>query len=152
MHKKIKIFIPVAATLLVTVLCMMASTSSAMSVTPGIYHFAGRVLNQEDKPVHNCSVLLIKRMAQKEEKKKADEGQTSEKQFVVTNEEVVATTDEDGNYAFAFEPLSADNFWVFFKAEGYRSRSVELNKLMRSRFFQKPNKSPITLHVVLEKN
>ena len=145
-----KVMISVAAMLFGTVLCVTA-TSYAMSVTPGIYHFAGRVMNQQDKPVHNCSVLLIKRMAQKEEKQETEEGQAQEKQYIVTNEEVVAVTDEGGNYAFAFEPLSADNFWVFFKAEGYRERSVELNKLMRSRFFQKPNKSPISLHVVLEK-
>jgi len=147
MNIKTKILLPVALMLFVVAFCMTGAPSSAMSITPGIYHFAGRVMNQEDKPVGGCSVLLIKRLAQKEEKQ-----ETEEKQFVVTSEEVVATTDDDGNYAFAFEPLSADNFWVFFKAEGYRTRSVELNKLMRSRFFQKPNKSPITLHLVLEKN
>ena len=151
MNKVTIILLPVALILLVVVFCMTGVPASAMSITPGIYHFAGRVMNQEDKPVGDCSVVLIKRMAQKEENQKREEGQAEEKQFVVTNEEVVATTDEDGNYAFTFEPLSADNFWVFFKAEGYRTRSVELNKLMRSRFFQKPNKSPITLHVVLEK-
>jgi hypothetical protein len=152
MNKVTIILLPVALILLVVVFCMTGVPASAMSITPGIYHFAGRVMNQEDKPVGDCSVVLIKRMAQKEENQKREEGQAEEKQFVVTNEEVVATTDEDGNYAFAFEPLSADNFWVFFKAEKYRTRSVELNKLMRSRFFQKPNKSPITLHVVLEKD
>lgn len=147
MKQKVKISVPVAIMLLVAAFCMTGTPSSAMSITPGIYHFAGRVLNQEDKPVGDCSVLLVKRQEQKKENE-----ETEEKQFVVTSEEVVAKTDKDGNYAFAFEPLSADNFWVFFKAEGYRTRSVELNKLMRSRFFQKPNKSPITLHVVLEKN
>ena len=123
-----------------------------MSTTPGIYHFAGRVMNQEDKPVGNCSVILIKRIAQTEEKQEAEGGQAEEKHYVVSSEEVVSTTDNDGNYNFVFEPLSAENFWVFFKADGYRTRSVELNKLMRSRFFQKPNKSPIKLSVVLEKN
>lgn len=123
----------------------------AMSTAPGIYHFFGRVLNQEDKPVGSCSVLLIKRLAQQEEKQGKEQGGESEKQYVVTSEEVVATTDADGNYAFIFEPLTADNFWVFFSAQGYRTRSMELNKLMRSRFFQKPNKSPIKIDVVLEK-
>jgi hypothetical protein len=152
MGKKTNVLIPVVAMLLVAVFCMTATTSYAMSTAPGIYHFSGRVMNQEDKPVGNCSVLLIKRMAQTEEKQEIEQGQAEDKQYVVTNEEVVATTDEDGNYAFAFEPLTADNFWVFFKAGGYRTRSVELNKLMRSKFFQKPNKSPIRLNVVLEKN
>jgi hypothetical protein len=152
MGKKTKILMPVFAILLVVVFWMTAKTSFAMSTAPGIYHFFGRVINQEDKPVGRCSLLLIKRMAQKEEKQKTEAGQTEEKQYVVVNEEVVATTDEDGNYAFVFEPLSADNFWVFFKADGYRTRSMELNSLMRSRFFSKPNKTPIKLDVVLEKN
>ena len=151
MGKKTNVLIPVAAMLFAAVFCMTAATSYAMSTTPGIYHFSGRVMNQEDKPVGNCLVLLIKRMAQTDEKQKTEQDQAEEEQYVVTNEEVVATTDNDGNFAFAFEPLTADNFWVIFKAEGYRDRSVELDKLMRSRFFQKPNKSPIKLNVVLEK-
>ena len=151
MDKKTKVLIPVAAILLVAAFCLTATISSAMSTAPGMYNFFGRVLNQEDKPVGGCSLLLIKRLAQKEEKPETGEGQTKEKQYVVVNEEVVATTDADGNYAFVFEPLSADNFWIFFKAEGYRTRSVELDNLMRSRFFRNPNKSPIKLDVVLEK-
>ena len=151
MVKKTNVLIAVIAILLAASFWMTAETSSAMSTTPGMYRFFGRVLNQEDKPVGNCTVLLIKRVAQKEEQQKTEEGKAEEKQFVVTSEEVVATTDADGNYGFAFEPLTAENFWVFFKAEGYRTRSEELNKLMRSRFFRKPNKSPVKLDVVLEK-
>jgi len=165
MGNKTKIVLPVAAILLVAAFCLTAAPSSAMSTAPGIYHFFGRVMDQEDKPVGSCAVLLIKRITQKEEKKtenqqtaesgggqQGEEAANSEEiQYVVTNEEVVATTDEDGNYAFTFEPLTADDFWAIFKAEGYRSRTVDLNKLMRSRFFQKPNKSPISLHIVLEK-
>jgi len=151
MDKKTKVLIPVAAILLVAAFCLTATISSAMSTAPGMYNFFGRVLNQEDKPVGSCSVLLIKRVAQKEEQQNPEEAKAEEKQFVVTSEEVVATTDEGGNYSFVFEPLSAENFWVFFKADGYRTRSLELNRLMRSRFFQRPNKSPIKLDVVLEK-
>ena len=47
--------------------------------------------------------------------------------------------------------ISAENFWVIFIADGYRDRAVELDRLMRSRFWSKPNKSPIKLDVVLEK-
>lgn len=151
MDKKIKVLIPVAAIFFVAAFCMTAKISSAMSTAPGIYHFFGRVMNQEDKPVGNCSVILIKRAAQKEEQQNPEEAKAEENEFTVTSEEVVATTDEGGNYGFSFEPLTAENFWVFFKTAGYRTRSVELNKLMRSRFFQKPNKSPIKLDVVLEK-
>ena len=156
MGNKTKILLPVAAILLAAAFCLSAVTSSSMSTAPGIYHFFGRVMNQEDKPVGSCTVLLIKRLTQEAEKKveSQQEEETANKeeiQYIVTNEEVVATTDEDGNYAFTFEPLTADNFWAFFKADGYRTRSVELNKLMRSRFFRKPNKSPISLHIVLER-
>ncbi len=156
MDNKTKILLPVAAIVLAAAFCLSAATSSAMSTAPGIYHFFGRVMNQEDKPVGSCTVLLIKRLALEEEKNAenqqgAETVAKEEVQYVVTDEEVVATTDEDGNYAFTFEPLTADNFWAFFKADGYRSRSVELNRLMRSRFFRKPNKSPISLHIVLEK-
>ena len=151
MNKRTKVLLPVVASVLVAAICITASISSAMSAAPGIYHFFGRVLNQQDKPVGSCSLLLIKRVKQKEEQQSSEEDKTGEKQFVVTSEEVVATTDAAGNYSFAFEPLTAENFWLFFDAEGYRTRSVELNKLMRSRFYQKPNKSPVKLDVVLEK-
>ncbi|MDX1775819.1 MAG: hypothetical protein R3297_04500 [Desulfobulbales bacterium] len=151
MYGNTKVLIP-AVLLLVAVFSMSGGPSSAMSITPGIYHFAGRIMNQEDKPVADCLVILSKRQAQKEDKQKQEARQSGPQQFVVISEEAVATTDNNGNYAFVFEPLSADDFWVFFKADGYRTRAVELNRLMRSRFFQKPNKSPISLHVVLEKN
>lgn len=146
-----KKFITGFVIMLAAVFCLAAEESSAMSTTPGIYHFFGRVLNQKDKPVGNCSVILIKRVEQ-DEKRNTGDAKSEEKQYTVTNEEQVATTDEDGNYAFSFEVLTAENFWVVFTAAGYRTRSVELNGLMRSRFFTKPNKSPIKLDVVLEKN
>ena len=81
MGKKTNILMPVFAILLVVVFCLTAKTSFAMSTAPGIYHFFGRVMNQEDKPVGSCSLLLIKRMAQKEEKQKTEAGQTEEKQY-----------------------------------------------------------------------
>ena len=124
---------------------------AAMSTAPGIYHVYGRVMNQGDKPVGNSSVLLVKRFSQKEKKQEAGEKKTEEMQSVVTDETVVAVTDLDGNFSFAFEPLSANDFWVFIMAEGYKTRSVELNKLMKSRFFKNPNKSAIKIVVVLEK-
>ena len=120
-------------------LFMFSGSTSDAAVEPGIYHFYGRVMNQADKPVGNCNVLLVKRLAQAE-KKQTEETQT-----------VVAVTDLDGNYSFIFEPSSANDFWVFFMADGYKTRSVGLNKLMKSRFFKRPNKSPIKIDVVLEK-
>ena len=136
----------------VLTLFMAVSDSAAMSTAPGIYHFYGRVLNQEDKPVGNCSVVLTKSFSHKVETQEAGEEKTEEMQTVVTDETVVAVTPLDGNFSFAFEPLSATDFWVYFMAEGYETRPVELNKLMKSRFFKNPNKSPIHIVVVLEKN
>ena len=120
-------------------LFMFSGSTSDAAVEPGIYHFYGRVMNQADKPVGNCNVLLVKRLAQAE-KKQTEETQT-----------VVAVTDLDGNYSFIFEPSSANDFWVFFMTDGYKTRSVGLNKLMKSRFFKRPNKSPIKIDVVLER-
>ena len=127
-------------------LFMFSGSTSGAAVEPGIYHFYGRVMNQTDKPVGNCNVVLVKRLAQAKEK------QTEEMQTAVTDETVVAVTDLAGNYSFIFEPLASEDFWVFFMADGYKTRSMEINSLMKSRFFKKPNKSPIKLDVVLEKN
>ena len=153
-----------------------AGSSLAMSVTPGIYHVYGRVLNQQDKPVDNCNVMLIKSKPREEEKETTGENQqvenadnqsaaAAEQQQAegeektpvpdeIISQEIVVITKTDGEFSFVFEPLEGDNFWVYFVAEGYRTRTMQMNKLMRSRFFRfrKPNKSPIKIEVVLEKN
>ena len=139
MIKKTSLLITGFTVVLALGLFMFSGSTSDAAVQPGIYHFYGRVMNQTDKPVGNCNVLLVKRLAQAE-KKQTEETQT-----------VVAVTDLDGNYSFIFEPSSANDFWVFFMADGYKTRSVGLNKLMKSRFFKRPNKSPIKIDVVLEK-
>ena len=138
MIKKTSLLITGFTMVLALGLFMFSGSTSDAAVQPGIYHFYGRVMNQADKPVGNCNVLLVKRLAQAE-KKQTEEMQT-----------VVAVTDLDGNYSFIFEPSSANDFWVFFMADGYKTRSVGLNKLMKSRFFKRPNKSPIKIDVVLE--
>ena len=144
-RKKNMLITGFAVVMLALTLFMFSDSTSNAAVEPGIYHFYGRVLNQTDKPVGNCNVVLIKGQAQAKEK------QAEEMQVTVTDETVVAVTDLDGNYSFIFEPGSANNFWVFFMADGYKTRSVEINSLMRSRFFQTVNKSPLKLDVVLEK-
>jgi len=131
--------------------------SSAMSVTPGVYHVYGRILNQQDKPVDNCNVMLIKSKPREEEKETADEKQQAEGEEKtlqpdeIVSQEIVGITKENGEFSFVFEPLQGENFWLFFKADGYRVRTLQMNKLMRSRFFQKPNKSPLRIEVILEK-
>ena len=139
MIKKTSLLITGFTMVLALGLFMFSGSTSDAAVQPGIYHFYGRVMNQADKPVGNCNVLLVKRLAQAE-KKQTEETQT-----------VVAVTDLDGNYSFIFEPSSANDFWVFFMTDGYKTRSVGLNKLMKSRFFKRPNKSPIKIDVVLER-
>ena len=126
--------------------------SSAMSVQPGAYHVYGRVVNQEDRPVKECNVMLIKRKISNAEGQPDDQDEPTVKIIEVTNEEIVAITKSEGNYSFVFEPLEGNNFWVVFVGEGYRTRSIEINKMMRGRFFQKPNTSPIKIDVVLERN
>jgi len=149
--------------------------SLAMSVTPGVYHVYGRVLNQQEKPVENCNVMLIKSKSREEEKETTGENQqvenadkqspaATEQQVErenktlepdeIVSQEIVAITRANGEFSFVFEPLEGDNFWVYFVTDGYRTRTIQMNKLMRSRFFRfrKPNKSPLRIEVVLEKN
>ena len=147
---KINILITVLALVLVPTVLMAVNDSAAASPTPGIYYFYGRVMNQQDKPVGNCNVVLVKSLIEEDTVFEAGEPKKIETK-TVNDEEVVDITDLDGNFSFGFEPLSSNDFWVFFMAEGYETRSVELNSLMESRLFKKPNKSPLKIHVVLEK-
>jgi hypothetical protein len=152
MNRKTFVSVLFVLLLLSSGLLFFAGESCAASVQPGIYHIYGRVVNQEDKPVANCNVLLIKRkQSVTEEQQQEAAADEAEKKYEVTNEEVVTITDNSGSYKFVFEPMGADNFWVYFMAEGYATRGMEMNRLMRGRFFQKPNQSPILINVVLEK-
>jgi hypothetical protein len=148
---KINILIIILALILVPTVFMGLNDSAEASPTAGIYYFYGRVMNQQDKPVGNCNVVLVKSLIERDTVFEA--GETVKKETkTVNDEEVVDVTDLDGNFSFGFEPLSSNDFWVFFMAEGYETRSVELNRLMESRLFKKPNKSPLKIHVVLERN
>ena len=148
---KINILIIVLALILVPTVFMGVNDSAEASPTAGIYYFYGRVMNQQDKPVGNCNVVLVKSLIEEDTVYEAGEPKKKVTK-TVNDEEVVAVTDLDGNFTFGFEPLSSNDFWVFFMAEGYETRSVELNRLMKSRLFPNPNKSPLKIHVVLEKS
>lgn len=145
MMRKMNLVINVFTLALALTFFMLPGSTSDAAVEPGVYRVYGRVMNQNDKAVGNCNVVLVKRLEQ------VMENQPEEMQTVVTDESVVAVTDFEGNYVFIFEPVAANNFWVFFIADGYKTRSMEINSLMKSRFFQTPNKSPIKIDVVLEK-
>ena len=133
-------------------LSLTIGNATAKSVTPGVYHVYGRVLNQQEKPVVDCNVMLIKSKPVIQEEKTAEGEEIKPKPDEIVSQEIVAITKTDGEFSFVFETLAADNFWIYFVTDGYRTRTMQMNKLMRSRFFQKPNKSPIKIEVILEKN
>jgi hypothetical protein len=133
-------------------LSLTMGSSSAKSVTPGVYHVYGRVLNQQDKPVADCNVMLVKSKPVAQEEKTAEGEEIEPKPDEIVSQEIVGITKTDGEYSFVFETLEGENFWIYFVTDGYRTRTMQMNKLMRSRFFQKPNKSPLRIEVILEKN
>ena len=157
MIRKTVVHVVVLTFMLSLFLFVAMDDSSAKSVTPGVYHVYGRVLNQQEKPVGNCNVMLIKSKPREEEKKTTGENQQVEEEEKtpqpdeIVSQEIVEITKADGEFSFVFEPLEGENFWLFFKADGYRTRTMQMNKMMRSRFFQKVNKSPLKIEVILEK-
>jgi hypothetical protein len=151
MMSKIKILITVLALILFPTLLAAVKDSAAAFPTEGIYYFYGRVMNQQDKPVANCNVVLVKSLLERDTVFEGGEPKKVETK-TVNNEELVAVSDLDGNFSFSFEPLGSNDFWVFFMAEGYRTRSMELNTLMKSRMFPRPSRSPLKIHVILERN
>ncbi len=141
----------VVLTFMLSMFLSLAIDSSARSVTPGLYHVYGRVLNQQEKPVGDCNVMLVKSKPVKVEENATEGEEKLLEPDEIVSQEIVAITKADGEFSFVFETLEADNFWIFFKADDYRTRTMQMNKMMRSRFFQKVNKSPLKIEVILEK-
>ncbi len=111
------------------------------------YTVCGRVVNVEQAPVENCRIYLIKRKYNRLCPTKAG------RQGELIAQMPVAVTDKTGNFSFVFEPLGANNFWVYVEAEdaGYKSRFVELDYLMGPTLFQTPGNTPIVVGMVLER-
>ena len=106
------------------------------------YLVYGRVVDLQCNPVENCKVILIKRKFGIHSKQSEDLGQYQ-----------VALTNKTGEYSFCFEPLGANDVWLYFDARdrGYNPQFIELNHLMGPTIFQAPGNSPIVVNMTLEK-
>lgn len=111
------------------------------------YVVYGRVLDLQCSPVQNCKVVLIKR------KYNVPALSADKKAALALGEHHVACTDKTGDYSFCFEPLEANDVWLYFDArdQGYVPQYVELNHLMGPTFLQAPGNSPVVVDMVLEK-
>lgn len=120
-----------------------------------IYTVYGRVTDMEQKPVENCKIVLIKRKFSTWKLEKSSEKKSGYPQFKTEplGEFPVATTDKTGDYSFNFEPLGANDVWLYFYAEegGYSPRLLSINNLMGPTMFQNPGNNPVYVSVVLEK-
>jgi hypothetical protein len=107
------------------------------------YQIYGRVMDMQARPVEDCKVVLIKR------NKEMSTCATSES----LGDYPVASTDITGDYSFQFEPLGANDIWVYFDAssKGYTPQMVELNTYMGPTFFQAPGNNPVVLDITMEK-
>lgn len=107
------------------------------------YLICGRVMDMQAQPVQDCKVVLIKRSQ--------DSSSTAES--VSLGDYPVASTDITGDYSFQFEPLGANDIWVYFDAssKGYTPQMVELNTYIGPTFFQAPGNNPVVLDITMEK-
>lgn len=145
MEKKISLIVMLLALVLPLVGCHDVKVKRWNDIYPneGQYTVFGRIMNQQDRAVENCQVMLVKRQLQ----------------YVVSNDsrdivdmgqKVVASTSLTGDYSFRFEPTGANNLWVYFKAEGYGPRWVELDRLMEGPLFRTPSAKTLNVSLILE--
>ena len=92
---KISILITVLSLVLVPTVFMGVNDSAAASPTAGIYYFYGRVMNQQDKPVGNCNVVLVKSLIEKDTVYEA--GEPKKKVTKTVNDEEVVDPGERGH-------------------------------------------------------
>jgi hypothetical protein len=113
------------------------------------YVVCGRVLDNQCLPIESCKVVLIKR--------KFGVGLLScgdaDKKGTTLAEIPVAVTDQTGDYSLCFEPLGANDVWLYFdaSAEGFNPQFVELNHLMGPTIFQTPGNNPVVVDMTLER-
>lgn len=107
------------------------------------YVVCGRVVDNQCLPIDNCKVVLIKRKYDCCENTKG----------ATLAEIPIAMTDQGGDYSFCFEPLGANDIWLYFdaSAEGYNPQFIELNHLMGPTVFQTPGNNPLIVDMLLEK-
>lgn len=114
----------------------------------GTYVVFGRVMDQEQKPVAGCKVVLVKR---KLEFRNMRALAVNIDTVDTLGEYAVAKTDQTGDYSLFFQKLEANNLWLNYQAKGYVSRLVEIDDEMRGRLFADPGNSPLRVSVVLER-
>ncbi|MEA2082677.1 MAG: hypothetical protein U9O82_00230 [Thermodesulfobacteriota bacterium] len=102
----------------------------------------GRVLNEGNTGVNECSVILIKR-----------EFNLFSLPLIARTfrESPVARTDSSGDFSFFFEPLESNNIWLYFEAQGYVPRFIDIDDLFRGPLYRRPPNNPLNISVVLER-
>jgi len=111
------------------------------------YVVSGRVLDNQCLPIGSCKVVLIKRKIGGGLLSCGDAGKKG------ATEIPIAVSDQSGDYSFCFEPLGANDVWLYFdaSAEGYNPQFVELNHLMGPTIFQTPGNNPVIVDMTLER-
>jgi hypothetical protein len=109
------------------------------------YVVYGRVVDNQFNPIGDCKVVLIKR--------KLGVGACGSKEGPILTELPAALTGQTGDYSFCFEPLEANDVWLYFdaSAKGYNPQFIELNHLMGPTIFETPGNSPLVVNMTLEK-
>jgi len=120
-----------------------APTIATMCPHEKQYVIYGRVVDNQSNPIEHCKVVLIKRKYG---------GFCGDKEGAAPSEIPAAVTDQTGDYSFCFEPLEANDVWLYFdaSASGYNPQFVELNHLMGPTIFETPGNSPLIVDMTLE--
>lgn len=122
-------------------------TRTVQTLHEGKYMVTGRVTDMQTVPIDKTRVYLLKQYFHD------PRGLDQTKAEDIDSQHLVDITDGTGEFIFNFELLSADDVWLYVDAskQGYKPRFVRLNKHMGDSLFDYPGCSPISVHVVLEK-
>ena len=114
----------------------------------GEYKVVGRVTDVQSMPIDNTKVCLIKQFYRGKDRT-LDRTKPTDKDSV----QAVVKTDATGEFLLSFELRSADSVWLYIDGseEGYEGRFVNLNERMGDSIFDYPGNTPLSVHVVLEK-
>lgn len=126
-----------------------------------VYTVTGRVMDTFQNPVENCKVVLIKQRVKRpweqgfpiSERPKIPNVPYTRNVPEIVSEGIVAFTDTTGDYIFSFEPLEANEFWLYFEAEeeGLAPRFVDITEKMGATVFEDGGNSPFFVSVVMER-
>ncbi len=135
---------------------------TAMDMThQATYLVTGRVIDTFQNPVANCRVVLIKQRIKRPWEQGFPISERPQIPYVpytesvprIVSEGVVAFTDITGDYLFSFEPLDANEFWLYFESDqgGLAPRFIDITEKMGSTVFETGGNSPLVISVVMEK-